>query len=151
MSLDNVDGGKEAASSLTILSPEAEELEVGDKKVMVRPLKVAQLGKFSKAVQTILPTIMAGLKKDGSMDMMALINGSTDDMIKAVAIGCNESEEWVGTLDVADFVKLAGKVMVVNVDFFARRLPQMTQVVLESLAAVNPKIPATGGTLPSSD
>lgn len=130
----------EGVSTLMILSPETEEIEVGGKKVLVAPLKIGQLGRFSKAIKSILPSILMGMKPDGTFDLMKLINESLDTMVEAVAIGCNQPVEWVAGLDTVEFIKLAGKIMVVNVDFFVRRLPQMTSVVAESLAAVSPDL-----------
>lgn len=130
----------EGVSTLAILTPDAEELEIGGKKVRVEPLKIGQLAKFSKAIKSILPGVIASLKSDGSFDVMQIVNESGDDLIRAVAIGCKMPEEWIEELDTVEFVKLAGKIMVVNVDFFARRLPQVTEMLTESLAAVNPAL-----------
>lgn len=140
MTEETVVDAKDGVSTLAILTPDAEEIEVGGKKVLIGPLKISQLAKFSKAIQKVLPGILTGLKADGSFDLMKMVSESGDDLIAAVAIGCKQPEEWVGDLDPVEFMKLAGKIMVVNVDFFARRLPQMTHVLTESLVAVNPEL-----------
>jgi hypothetical protein len=87
----------------------------------------------------VLPIITASFKDGGEINWMTLIADSSDDLIDAVAIGCNESVEFVSELDTMEFIKLAGKVMVVNVDFFARRLPQITEIVFQSLVKVIPE------------
>jgi hypothetical protein len=50
-----------------------------------------------------------------------------DAVINAVAIAARRPREWVDALPLDDLIELAGTVIEVNVDFFARRLVPMIQ------------------------
>lgn len=80
----------------------------------VRPLTLRQLPGFARAVQPVLPWLLAG-------QIVAALTEDGDAVIAAIAAATGLAPQDMPE-DPAEFVALAGAVIEVNVDFFTRRL-----------------------------
>lgn len=142
-------GVAEDLKELAVLTATPEEIEIAGKKVYVGPLKVKQLVDFSTAIQDVMHVIRP-IIAEKKMDMMKVMTEAGGQLIKAVAIGCKQPEAWVEELEPDEFLKLASKILVVNVDFFARRLPSASAMMEKSLIEVLNARQAQVGAGPSS-
>jgi hypothetical protein len=97
-------------SDLDTLFPVPQTVQAGGKTIDVLPLKLRQLGAFTRALR---PALVA-MQDSGSL----LLQG--EDLVPAVAVASGEPVEWVAGLDAADYLRLATAVMEVNADFFVQ-------------------------------
>jgi len=102
------------ATGLAAFVPLERRVTLASGVVTVRPLTLRQLPAFARAVQTILPFLLAG-------QVIAALTEDAAALIAAVAAATGIAPEAMPE-DPAEFVDLAGAVVEVNVDFFARRL-----------------------------
>lgn len=122
--------------SLDTYIPQPRILEIGGKSLALLPLRVRQLGPFSRAVEPVAGLLMAG-------DMLDAVRGGAEHIAAAVAIATDQDPAWVGDLYPDDLLRLVAAVMEINADFFTRAV---TPLLLE-IAAGMPN--ATPGATPS--
>lgn len=97
-------------------------LDIAGRRVEVSPLRVRELPAFLAAVKPIAAELSAGV------ELVDLLADQAEAIIAAVAIGARVERAWLDELLPDDLVALAGAVLEVNADFFARRvLPAMTE------------------------
>jgi len=105
---------------LDIFDPEPVNVTVGGATFPILPLKVRQLAAFTRAINPVLPLILA-------QDFRAATMTHCDDMQAAMVIATGRGAEEIGELYPDGFLRLVRAVMEVNLDFFARRvLPAWT-------------------------
>lgn len=96
--------------------------------VTVKPLTLRQLPTFSRAVQPVLPFLLAG-------QVVAALTENGEALIAAICAATGMGEDDLPA-DPAEFVALAGAVVEVNVDFFARSLLPADQAAGAAIRAV---------------
>ena len=95
------------------------KVEVGDKTIEIRPLKVGQVPAFLQAIGPVLKDIEAGLT-------MEALTEHGDEIIRATAIGAEVDEAWLREQSLDVLIELATAVIEVNADFFVRNVaPRM--------------------------
>lgn len=82
--------------------------------ILVTPLTIRTLPEFSRAVQPVLPLLLAG-------QIVAALTEAPEALLRAISVATGIPEAELPE-DPAVFVRLAGAVIEVNMDFFARRL-----------------------------
>jgi len=122
-------------TSLDAFVPLVVTVNVGHLSVAVTPITVGQLPRFVKALRPMRSIFEA---KDGlaelEIDWLEVVADHGDSVIDAVLAATSLSRNFVEKLSPDEFITLAGAVIEVNVDFFARRLmgaltDTMTRVV----------------------
>lgn len=108
----------------------------------VRPLTLRQLPAFSRAVQPVLPWLLAG-------QIVAALTEDGDAVIAAIAAATGLAAQDMPE-DPAEFVALAGAVIEVNVDFFTRRLLPADRAAGAAIRAAMPMSPDGVSSLPGS-
>lgn len=108
----------------------------GGRSVDIRPLTLRSFPSFTKAVQPILPYLLAG-------QIVVALTENPEALIDAVSIATGLALDDIPD-DPAVFVELAGAVTEVNMDFFARRL-------LPALRAAGAAITAAVSAIPHPD
>lgn len=120
-----------------------QQVEVGGRTYMVRPLTIGQLPAFTRHIRpmagAIAPLLLDGHQSEQS-DLMAtlldLITEHGDGLIDAAAIALRVKREEIEGLDPMEFLQLLLPVVKVNADFFARRLqPALRQAMGEAAAS----------------
>lgn len=137
-----------AADTLAALCAEPRRYTAGDGTVVeVHPLKVRQLGPFTRALEPLLVDVVAladtpaaepveadaGAPGGRGAALMLLVARRAEDVSRVVAIATGCDEQWLGERDLADLAELAAAVLEVNADFFVQRLLPMVQRLLPAL------------------
>lgn len=110
--------GGDELQELAALVPPRVTVTVGGESLEIGPVTIGQLPAFMRAVQPVMPAILAQYE----IDIVELLAQHGERLIEAAAVGCGRPAEWVGALDPVAFVELAGAVIEVNLDFFGQRL-----------------------------
>ena len=111
-------------------------IKAGEIEVRVSPVRVRELGAFTRAVQPILGEIQHELQGgDFAGAAMRLAAFHTDHVVDIVATGARVEREWVMDLSVPTLIELAGTVLAVNVGFFAQAVMPALQGALGRFAA----------------
>ncbi len=116
--------------SLDIYTPQPWPVTVCGKTIDVLPLRVRQIPGFTRAVTPVLAPLVAG-------DLAAVIAVGGEDLVRAVAIATEQSEDWLGELLPDEFLALVTAVVGVNTDFFVQRvLPALNAATETTLATL---------------
>ncbi|MDD5330208.1 MAG: hypothetical protein PHX38_09400 [Sulfuricella sp.] len=106
---------------LETLIPQPVEIEVGGETISVNPLTIGQLTRVMKALKPAL----ADIKDEINITMLAVDHGEI--LLSAVSAATGKPIEWLDALPTDEFIRLAGKLLEVNADFFTRSvLPEIT-------------------------
>lgn len=138
------------ADDLDLLFPEGLATQVAGLNLVIRPLTMSKLGRFSKAISPVMPYLMAGQFKGAAE---AHYETTRDALEIATGIAPSILDELLPDA----FVGLLTDVVTVNSDFFVKRLaPQLQRLAgLVALPAAGPSSPPSsqGGdtTLTPSD
>ena len=131
----NDDGG------LSDIFPEPETVRIDGELIEITPLRVKQIGAFSRAIRPLAGDIGRLLEKSEQLDSRAttdfilrMVGSHTDEVIEAVAIATGKPADWVGDLMPDDLCFLVLKIIEVNADFFASRLAPGLEMVLNKTA-----------------
>lgn len=113
---------------LDVLTVPCVKVSLNSGFIHVTPIKVKELSAFTKAV---LPMIGAfNEETDQGALIAALLINHIDSIIKAVAIGVRESEDFINELEIDELAELITAVIEVNTDFFIHKaLPKINQGV----------------------
>lgn len=124
---------------LDAINPGTQTLTLSDRKdVVVSPLRVRQLGPFTRAVRPVANDLLLAIE---SGDFLTTIELHSDRVIEAVAVATGEAEEYIGELYPDDLVRLIRAVVEVNTDFFIRKLaPELTKTLAGMQGSLAEKI-----------
>jgi hypothetical protein len=139
--------GGRAEDGLEVLGPESEDLvftyppardgEAAEvHRFRVYPMRMRQVQKFLRVCGDLLPALQAHLAENKDVLDLGVFFVDHEDLFNrglAVALECEQSE--LGELRPDDYVTLATKVIVVNMDFFVKTLPRVYGGAVLSLAA----------------
>jgi hypothetical protein len=132
-----------SAADLDALCPTARVVNVGGRVVKILPLKVRHLAAFQRAATS---EVMAELLTGRIMEALA---AHEDAMVDLARIGSGLTADEVADLDGAEFVRLLGAVVEVNVDFFHRAiLPELLKAQ-QGLADILTRLLPPDGAKPS--
>lgn len=106
---------------LETLTNQPTEIEIGGEKLAIAPLTIGQLTRVMKALKPALSDIQGEI----NLTLLAADHGET--LLAAVSAATGKEMGWLEALPTDEFVRLAGKLLEVNADFFTRRLmPEIT-------------------------
>ncbi|SFM67288.1 DUF6631 family protein [Nitrosomonas communis] len=117
-------------NELAVLTPTGVEVTAGGEAIVITPIKVKELNAFLAAIQPVLGDL---IKKE--IDVMALVLKSPEAVIKATAIGCRKSVDWINELGIDELAKLALAMIEVNTDFFVQKVLPAVQTGMQNLTA----------------
>lgn len=127
-----------------ILDP-TEKLTLNGHAFTVKAMNISRLVRFSKQADPFLNQLIDYFKQ-GEVLLGSLMSEHGEALLHSIAIAVNEVDEFdhakpaVADLGFDDFMILAGKVIVVNLDFFRRRLravAAMFGAALQHAQAIN--------------
>jgi hypothetical protein len=108
----------------TTFFQEPETITLRDVEIKVSPLAVKHVAKAAKAAAPIMGAITSG--EFSPMD----IAENADSVIELAALASDQTEEWVGNLNLAELTALFGLVVKVNANFFIRQaMPQIQEMM----------------------
>ncbi|EGO64167.1 hypothetical protein [Acetonema longum] len=159
---------QETVQELAALFPPTYELKLGGETVSLRPFKAGALPKLIPAMARLAGVLATmdwekmafGLNETSEERGVAAafrISPETFQVVTAlceqggetfkeiIALAVGRSPQWFDELDLAEGIELAGMVLMVNKDFFAKRLTE----VLNKLIAVKGEQGASPGPKPS--
>ena len=118
---------------LDILGTESAELTLSDRRVItIAPMKMKQVREFMKVGSKFLAPLQAALGKKGKsgeaapeVDLQAIAAIDQEAFMQCVSIGSGLSVDELDELFPNDFVLIVGKIMVMNLDFFAQTMPMV--------------------------
>lgn len=111
-------------------------LEVGGAVITVSPIRVRELGAFTRAVQPILGEVRHELQGgDFASAAMRLAAYHDEHVVDIVAVGARQEREWVLDRSVPELLELVGAVFAVNTDFFVRAVMPALQAAVVRIAA----------------
>jgi hypothetical protein len=94
-----------------------------DTDILVSPLKVKHVSKAAKLVAPLLDSFSNGV------DPKAVLE-NIDAVVPLLALATDQSEEFLGELNLAELVALLTTALSVNLDFFSQTImPQVNQLV----------------------
>lgn len=135
---------------LEALIPPTRDVTVGGRTITVTPLRLRQLPGFTKAMQPFAPALLAE-------KWLAVASDHADELADALAIATGEPRDFIADLTLDDVIKLAREVVVMNADFFARRvMPEIkaamidVQRVLTAAAGQQPSPSSSNADTPST-
>lgn len=144
-----LESGKEAPLSglmeeLEIFGPEPEVLDTNIGKISIEPMKMGQIRKLMALGQELLPTVFKlaeEMKATGDIGVSTLGEMMGDNFFEIVGIAIKRKPEELDEMDPDDFTRVVAKVLVVNMDFFAQKLPK---VLVAAAASVQKAAQASG-------
>jgi len=120
-------------TSLDAFVPLIVTVNVGHLTVAVTPITMGQLPRFARALRPI-QSVFDG----GEIDWLALVADHGDSVIDAVVAATSLDRPFVEKLNGDEFIALAGAVIEVNFDFFARRLlGALSEITSKVVARLN--------------
>lgn len=130
------------------LLPTFPVVKVGGKEITIRTMKVKQLAAVLKAAAPFMGLLKS---KPGSEDLLGLVAGNLPGAVTMVAVLTDQSEDWVGDLDVAELVELFSGLLEVNLDFFTQRvLPLLSDAMAKVAKSPTPSPAKPRGPMASS-
>ncbi|MFH1493732.1 MAG: hypothetical protein ABIG70_02925 [Pseudomonadota bacterium] len=109
---------------LETLIPQPVEIKIGGEKMEILPLTIGQLTRVMKALKPALADVQGEI----NITLLAVDHGET--LLAAVAAAIGKEIVLVEALQPDEFIRLAGKLLEVNADFFTRRvLPEIAAAV----------------------
>lgn len=132
------------------LDSTAQTLTLGGHPYTVTKLTVRQIGPFMVAIEPAIPFIMQSIARTKEIQLSLMVDaGVTDPVAAAISVITGAPVDQIMDMPADDFMVLAAKVLMVNMDFFFHRLPEISglvkDAVLEAAQAVEQKITASGG------
>lgn len=88
----------------------------------VRQLRVRQLDPVIKAVAPLYASVQAAKGDTASIDVASMLTHSLGDVVQLIAAATEQSEEWVGDLEVDEMADVLFAVLEVNMSFFIKKL-----------------------------
>lgn len=129
-------------------TPTPRPVSVAGERLEILPIRAKNLARFARAAAPIQTQLMAG-------DLQAALALHGDRVIELAAIGAERDPDWVGELYPDELLKLAGVVVEVNADFFARRvLPAAraaAQAITEAVRKASPGDTSSPGSPDAED
>lgn len=117
----NNDSSVSLTTSLETLIPQPDEINVGGESMEILPLTIGQLTRVMKALKPALADVQ------GEINLTLLAADHGDTLLATVAAATGKDLAWLDALQSDEFIRLAGKLLEVNADFFTRRvLPEIT-------------------------
>ncbi len=122
---------------LSDIFPEPGTVRIDGELIEITPLKVKQIGAFSRAIRPLAGDISRLFSKSEQGDkettdfILRMVASHTDEVIEAVAIATGKPAAWVGDLMPDDLCFLVLKIIEVNADFFASRLAPGLEMVMK--------------------
>jgi hypothetical protein len=126
------------------IAPTPRKITVAGETLEVSPLRVRDLPAMARAlapIATAIPAIASSANPTAALAQAASedVGRWIEAIISGVAVATGRPEEWVGELEIDELITLAGAVVEVNADFFARRVAPALTTAAEAVER------ATGG------
>ncbi|ATS92333.1 hypothetical protein DLP05_016 [Stenotrophomonas phage vB_SmaS_DLP_5] len=121
---------------LEVFGPEPEVMSTSIGEIEVRPMKMGQIRKMTNLGKELMPLVMQvvqQLKATGEISVTALGEITGDSFFQIIGIAINRKPEELDEMEPDEFVRVVAKVLVVNMDFFAQKLPQILAASAESV------------------
>lgn len=115
-------------NELAVLTPVGVEVTAGGETIAITPIKVKELNALLAAIQPVLGDLIKH-----EIDVMTLVLKSPETVIKATAIGCRKSVDWINELGIDELARLALAVIEVNTDFFVQKVLPAAQTGMQNL------------------
>lgn len=146
--VESKDGLPSALRDFEALGPEADPLELSEGVYSITPMRMKQIRAFIQVGQNFIGPLMQGIKDNGEVDVGAIAGLDQEAFVKALSIASGITVDQLDEMLPDDFIKVVAKVLVVNMDFFALRLPtvlrQIAGVVGKSFESAKRKIEQSG-------
>jgi len=130
-------------SADAFMTPPTKSVTARGETIKIAPLQVRQIPPFAREIRFALPGFMrlfgASGVEDGSFELafLDLIADHGEAMQHAVAIAADRDPEWVGAMDLDEFMILARAVVEVNSDFFRQKVTGSLQELRSQTAALS--------------
>lgn len=113
------------------IEPRIIDVEIGDKKYSLSPLKTGQIPKILKAVSPFRDELSGQAINQEAI--VSLISDHGESVIEAVSIASGVNKDDIEAMMLDDFIELAVLVFEVNADFFTNRLVPSIKGLSEKL------------------
>lgn len=130
-------------AELEQLIPQPVRLTLAGEQIEMTPLRIGQIPAFARALQP-LRTSLPDTHSDIDIALLMIDNGEA--LLAAAAIAVARPRAWIDSLLPDEFIALAEQIIVVNSDFFTRRvLPQVQRTTqrVANLARAGQTSPST--------
>lgn len=115
-----------AVAGFGFVVPEPRTVQLRDRSVEITPLKVGEIGAFSRAITPLVGWLPSLVGQDASPEvMLQMLSLHSDDALQAVSVAARQPLEVVAELQLDELLELASVCLEVNADFFRRALPQL--------------------------
>ncbi|QIN95178.1 hypothetical protein DLP3_015 [Stenotrophomonas phage vB_SmaS_DLP_3] len=123
-------------AGLAVFGPEPETISTTIGEIHIRPMKMGQIRKMTSLGKELMPMVFQvaqQLKDTGEIGVTALGEIAGDSFFQIVGIAVNRKPEELDEMEPDEFVRVVAKALVVNMDFFAQKLPQILAACGESV------------------
>lgn len=125
-----------ATDEYSVIKPIASEVQFGERRVSIAPLKVGQIPPFARALKGIESKFFSAVLEGDYSCLPALLADHGEGLISAAAVGSGLPVEELNNADADQFLALVVAVVKVNADFFVQRLiPAMKDAVAQAQAS----------------
>lgn len=132
--IKSTDALEQDIRELAQLSSKPETLTFGGVDYKVGKLTVRKLGPFMGAIKNVIPLILQSIAQHNEIRLAILIDaGFTDAIAESLSIVTDVDAEIIKDMEATEFMILSAKVLVVNMDFFFHRLPEISGLVGEAV------------------
>lgn len=132
---------------LEIFGPEPETLTTSIGDLNVGPMNMERIAVFLKVADKLLPAIKASLSTSAEINLTSLMTADPESLFAAVAVAADTTPDRIKKLYPEEFIRVATKVIVVNVDFFIRVLPMALGMAQANVLHALTKLAQAGPTL----
>lgn len=126
------------APGLEVIEPPVVSIQLAGQDTEVRPLGLYQIPAFARAVQPMLPRLVAMISDSGEVNPLVaadLLADHGDDLIEAMRLALGLSKAEMAKVGADEFLEAIPAVLSINRDFFARRLiPAMKRAAAAAAA-----------------
>ena len=125
---------KNKPAGLETLAPPGSILILGDTSIEIMPAQLQDLAAMMRELKPLINDLAGGQENpNAKLFITDLFADHAQRMLRAAAIACHRSEDWVLSLSTAHQLDLLVKLFEVNIDFFIQRLRPLITILEEQL------------------
>lgn len=121
----------ESAQELARLFPQPRTVTVGDRKLEIRQVGIAQAGRIISAAMPVYTATA------GDVDLLELFDTRPDEINAIIVAGTGADAAWVASLEPVDKFAIVTAWMEVNAAFFVQRLLPLMASFMQSMALIS--------------
>lgn len=123
---------------LEVLEPPTATIRLAGREATIRPLGLYQIPAFARAIQPLLPGLVAAIGESGDVNPLIvadLLAEHGEELIEAMRLALGRTKAEMQEVGADEFLEAIPAVLAINRDFFTRRLIPAMQRAAAAAAA----------------